>query len=138
MNVGRILLLVASFRWPKVCRYYHVYQLVYFAVRETAIVSYGSQMNQFMNLALLVIYVLFSFDGWKNILPTLICLCYIQVGCRYLLFDEDISLAALFVNFLIQSSLLTFYCSLFYLSYSWIGFKYLQAELPRVSNEQLL
>ena len=43
MNFGRIVLLIASFWRPNICRYYWYYQLVYYSVRETAPVNYGTQ-----------------------------------------------------------------------------------------------
>ena len=42
MNLGRIILLIVSYWHPNICRYYWYYQLVFFSVRETAPINYGS------------------------------------------------------------------------------------------------
>jgi len=44
----------------------------------------------------------------------------------------------LVANFCVTAACLAFYCWLFYLAISWVGFKFLSAELPRKGNEQLL
>ena len=61
-----------------------------------------------------------------------------MVVVRSIMYVDGPSIASLIGSYALNGIILMFHCACFYLAFSWVGFKYLQAELPRKGNEQLL
>ena len=137
MNLLRLPLIVASYWKPQICRYYHIYQVIFMAVRQSAPIDYGDVVYLIV-IEFAFQYALLSYTAWRQILCQVICLAYAEIAVRLYLYVDVRGLETLLIHFAYLASFLVCVCLLIHMMISWVGFTYLATELPCKDNESLL
>ena len=138
MNLGRIPLMLASLKKPDVCKYYLYYELITAVVRESLPIDYGDVHTQnvlILNFAWMCMY---GFNFWRNTGALLLYTGYVLVVVRAYLYEDEKGMVELVANFIMSCIWLIYNCAFIHIVISWIGFKFVAAEMPRNSNERLL
>ena len=134
--IVRIVLLLISFKWSKICRTYLAFDLITLIIDKFFVLDIRFETDNFiLLLSYFSHYVCLSYDVASSLIITLIS----QVGyllIQYYLYEK--TLAAVMVNLFIKMFQLTFTLLSVQLCYKWAGYMYANSEILRRGNEQLL
>ena len=133
-NILRLVCVVVSFWKPGVCKYYLLLQMLFWSVRETALIDAGALGQQFRITNMAIHFILLAYPGWLSIF-------YWMIGHTYCFFVVPVIFSVHPPNYtqlLLKLTLLTFFYSLsfvlLHIIFNWVGLQYVQAELARESK----
>ena len=132
--VIRVILLLASFRYLKVCKYYIYLYTVLYSVDflHARNLDYNAQ-SWILALTQIIIFILFYFEFWSSLL----CNCSSQLVLllvRYYLYNEVIN--SVVINWLVFNLLWTcFFCAIIHIVITLVGFTFVKSEILRSGNE---
>ena len=137
LNTSFIALVVISRWYPWITKYYfHLLLLNQMAI-EALPINYGSVQIAYDSLAISVIFITHSFSFWREIAHVTLLNYYIAC-CREFLYNDQIDFITDISAYTMWNLALIFNLAIMYLIISLIGHLYVEAELPRQSNERLL
>ena len=130
----RVILLLISFKYLRVCKYYiYLYTLIYsIDFLFPRHLDYGAQ-SWILALTQIIIFILFYFEFWSS----LICNCSSQIVLllvRYYLYNDEINSGV--ITWLIFNLLWTcFFCAIIHIVINLVGFTFVKSEILRLGNE---
>ena len=137
LNILNLALIVIS-RWkPWVTKYYFHLSMLNQMALEALPINYGSVQIAYESLAVTLMFMSYSFSFWREIAHVTLLMYYIA-GCREFLYNDQIGLITDIFAYTMWNLALLFNLAIMYFIISWIGYMYVEAELPRQSNERLL
>lgn len=138
MIIGRVPLMITSYWKPNICKYYLYYSLLAAAVRESLPIDYGNVHMNFVLTLNLAWACMYAFNFWRSTIAFLLFTGYVMVFCRFYLYQDDVPLMVLVAGFLVSCLWQVYTCAFVHIVISWVGLKFVEAEMPRESNERLL
>lgn len=134
--IGKVLLLIASCRWPGT-RYYFIYYHLYCGmVMLTFPIDYGEVKDRFVMNEIAIIQCCFAISFWPTLIASVGSMLYYQLIVRCFIYDTPLAdLAGVAVASVIVISINT--CMIF-LFLKWVGINYVEVETMRAGNETLL
>ena len=134
--MARCIMLIASYWRPGIVKYYLLINIVAHMAYESLPIDNGDVHLAINQYTMVLFIVNYSFDFWSAF--GLICLQnYYLVAVRLCLYD-GYDLTTLIRQHTMACILIGISCVFIHIIISWIGFKFVEAELPRESNERLL
>ena len=134
--VARFLMVITSYWRPGIVKYYFLVATVTQMAYEALPIDNGDvhlSINQYTMVLFLVNY---SFDFWSAF-ALVILQNYYLVAIRFCLYN-GYDLATLIRQHTTACIIISGSCASIHIMISWIGLKFIEAELPRESNERLL
>ena len=133
----QMVIVIVSYYKPGLCRY-HLYSiLIHNMVKESLPIDYGLVQLRYLVLMNGIFFIIHSYDYYKSIISLILYNLWTMVIVQIVIYqkDEPVKLVS---AFFVSSIVMMYYCVAVHVLLSWIGFQYVQAELPRESNERLL
>ena len=130
----RVILLMISFKYLKVCKYYlYLYTIIYSVdFLNPYKLDYGAQ-SWILALTNIIIFILFYFEFWSSLL----CNCSSQIMLmlvRYYLYNDVIDSGV--ITWIIVNLLWTcFFCAIIHIVITLVGFTFVKADILRLGNE---
>ncbi len=81
---------------------------------------------------------MYAFNFWRSTTALLLFTGYVMVFCRFYLYQDDVPLSVLVTSFLVSCLWQVYNCAFMHIVISWVGLKFVEAEMPRERNERLL
>ena len=81
---------------------------------------------------------MYAFNFWRSTAAFLLFTGYVMVFCRFYLYQDDVPLIELVASFLVPCLTQVCNCAFLHIVISWVGLKFVEAEMPRENNERLL
>ena len=134
LNGLRILLIIVSAWRPGICKYYLAFEMIYFAIRETAIIDYGQVRQGSTNNMLAIKFILTSYPGWSSLIVAGMGMTYNNVFLKFIYKISE----PIFVPYFFNLAWMMLACFYGLVGFGWLGMLFVQAELPRISHENLL
>ena len=135
LNVVRVVLMIASYWKPGICRYYLYYQLLFFAVRSSIP---GDNNTNYMRIMIFQLYIFMSTNRWGDMIASVLCFGHIELVVRHYIYLDERTFPQLLISNGAVAIQILIYCIAFYMAVSWIGFKFIEAEIQRIGNDELL
>ena len=137
--IGRVILMLVSFKYLKICKFYFYYEMLYMLL-ETLIPP--SVLSPYYNRAFILQksyenFSYFYFELWPSLFCSL-ATTMMSPLIRKLVYDEGIKEDYTLPQTLIQMMYQSIVLISIQIIYSWLGFIFLDSEILRGSNEQLL
>ena len=132
----RVLLLLVSFKWPKVCKLYLAFDVTTLVVDQGLVRSndYDTE-NYIMLLSYFAHYFTMSYDVLSSFIITLISQVAFQ-ALQMILYAQTFKL--FLANLIVNQLLLLFGIFGVQICITWAGFMFADAEILRNGNEELL
>ena len=127
--------MIASYWKPGICRYYLYYQLLFFAVRASIP---GDNNTNYMRIMILQLYIFMSTNRWGDLIASALCFGHIEIVVRHYIYQDERTFPQLLISNGAVSIQILIYCIAFYMAVSWVGFKFIEAEIQRIGNDELL
>ena len=135
---GRLLLPVISIWKPQVCKAFWGVQMLVTSMKETAVIDFGDMWQQFMTTELVLHFALLSNCGHIDMIIGVLVQVYLHFGRAHLIKDIDEPFMETMRTFIPHALMVLIAWSLMHIFLTWIGFTFIDAELPRADNELLL
>ena len=135
---GRLILPIVSIWYPGVCKAYWGVQMIVTSMKETAVLDFGDMWQQFMTTELTLHFVLLSNKGHLDMLIGVVAQIYMHLVRSHLIMDLDETYMETVRTIVPHAFMVVLGQSLMHIFLTWIGFTYIDAELPRSDNELLL
>ena len=138
LNLGRPAFVLIALKFPQIWKYCFEYQMLTMIVKELMPVDYGDTHLFQLMLEHFVILVAFTYHAKIDIVLGMFTVGFAYIGCRSVLYKDDKGIWTLIFAYLLNMVYLIYTTLLIYLMLSWIGFLYINSELPRTAHESLL
>ena len=129
--------MIVSYYKPGLCRYHLYFIVLHKIVSEMLPIDYGDVQLEYLLLTNVLLIKLHCFDYYKTIIIIIVVNLHSMVFVRSLIY-QDVGFPKLIAQFFMATIMMTFYFTAIHMMQTWIGFQYVEAELPRESNERLL
>lgn len=140
LMVGRFFLIIISQWYPSICKSYYFVWLLILAAKETAPVDFGVMWEQFLRMESFMMFAAFSSASNLRfeLIGHIITQAYLYFYVRYAIYGTEEALVVLLFKFFIESLIAVVVLGTIHLIINAFGLKYIEAELPRDSNDKLL
>ena len=125
-------MIIVSYWKPSICKYYFFYHMFFMTVKYTAPIEFG-QAEILTIYDLYITYMAFAYTAWIPALCQIVFYAYVII-LRKFMYQDDMTGVQLITKFLMGAFNLTYANIFIHLAISWMGFKYIEAEIPREAN----
>ena len=110
-----------------------LFQAIYTSIRELAPINLGDLADYNLQTELALTFVLLAYPGWHDILYVIISHCICNVGIRFTFYKCEKSFGNLLAKFVFSSIFATVGLASFTVIVGWIGVRYIESEMSRLS-----
>lgn len=133
----RVVALIVSYWKPGICKHYLYFVLLHNMVKETLPVDKGPTHGTLITFMGSILFAMYGFGFYRGAIGVAVFEFYVLVIVPYYVYLED-DFKKLIVAYVARVITTTMNIAVTYIMMTWIGFKFIKAEIPRESNHRLL
>ena len=95
--IGSIILTIVSYKFPRLCKYMHLYTMLQLVVRVTSPIDYGQIKSSYIRIILALRLIIYGYNCKTHIPSIVMCLAYTEIIINHYIYADERTIMELFI-----------------------------------------